>query len=125
MNIIKVKDYDSMQAITVSLAKNGYLVTADSVTDEHYKEHWEIKYCEFSEMNKIPVNNGSDFDGDYLGSIEINNKDNTKGVKCEVLPNEKPLVETEKEIHNDYELVPRERDSLDLSIPINPLHDIE
>ena len=57
--------------------------------------------------------------------MEINNKDNTKGVKCEVLPNEKPLVETEKEIHNDYELVPRERDSLDLSIPINPLHGIE
>lgn len=98
MNIIKVKDYDSMQAITVSLAKNGYLVTADSVTDEHYKEHWEIKYCDLSEITE-KLNNGSDgdFDGDYLGSMEINNKKSTKDVKCEILPDEKPLVENEKD----------------------------
>lgn len=93
MNIIKVKDFDSMQAITVGLARNGYMVTADSVTDENYKEHWEIKYCEFSEMNKIPVNNGSDWDGDHISSMEIRNKANTKGVKCEVLSDEKPSVE--------------------------------
>ena len=55
MNIIKVKDFDSMQAITVGLARNGYMVTADSVTDENYKEHWEIKYCEFSEYQLIMV----------------------------------------------------------------------
>ena len=99
MNIIKVKDYDSMQDITVSLAKNGYLVTADSVTDEHYKEHWEIKYCELSEITEKP--NNDDFDGDYLGSMEIHNKDNTKGVKCKILPDEKPLVENEKELFDD------------------------
>ena len=99
MNIIKVKDYDSMQAITVSLAKNGYLVTADSVTDEHYTDHWEIKYCEFSEITEKSNNNDNfdDFDGDYLGSMEIHNKDNTKGVKSEIVPDEKPLVENEKE----------------------------
>ena len=55
MNTIKVKDFDSMQNITVSLARNGYLVTADSVTDENYKEHWEIKYCEFSEIKEKPI----------------------------------------------------------------------
>ena len=54
MNTIKVKDFDSMQSITVSLARNGYLVTAESVTDENYKNHWEIKYCEFSEIKEIP-----------------------------------------------------------------------
>lgn len=54
MNIIKVKDFDSMQSITVGLARNGYMVTANSVTDENYKEHWEIKYCEFSEIKEIP-----------------------------------------------------------------------
>ena len=42
---------------------------------------------------KIPVNNGSDFDSDYLGSMEIHNKANTKGVKCKILPDEKPSVE--------------------------------
>ena len=52
MNIIKVKDFDSMQSITVSLARNGYLVTADCITDENYKDHWEIKYCEFSEIKE-------------------------------------------------------------------------
>ena len=52
MNIIKVKDFDSMQSITVSLARNGYMVTVDSVTDENYKEHWEIKYYEFSEIKE-------------------------------------------------------------------------
>jgi len=98
MNIIKVKDFDSMQAITVGLARNGYMVTADSVTDENYKEHWEIKYCEFSEMNKIPVNNGSDWDGDHISSMEIHNKANTKGVKCKILPDEKPLEE-----NNDFD----------------------
>ena len=95
MNTIKVKDFDSMQAITVGLARNGYMVTAVSVTDENYKEYWEIKYCKFSEINKIPVNTSSDWDGDYLGSIEIHNKDNTKGVKCKILPDEKPLVEND------------------------------
>lgn len=104
MNIIKVKDFDSMQAITVGLARNGYMVTADSVTDEHYKEHWEIKYCEFSEMNKIPINNGSDWDGDCI-SMEIHNKDNTKGVKCEILPDEKPSVENVNENDPDFKPV--------------------
>ena len=52
MNTIKVKDFDSMQSITVSLARNGYMVTVDSVTDENYKEHWEIKYYEFSEIKE-------------------------------------------------------------------------
>ena len=33
MNIINVNDYDSMQAITISLAKNGYFVTSENVTD--------------------------------------------------------------------------------------------
>ena len=117
MNIIKVKDFDSMQAITVGLARNGYMVTADSVTDEHYKEHWEIKYCEFSEMNKIPINNGSDWDGDYLGSIEIHNKKCTKGVKCEVLPDEKPSEENEAELVQPYGLVPRHKDP---DIPVIP-----
>jgi hypothetical protein len=142
MNTIKVKDFDSMQAITVSLARNGYLVTADSVTDENYKDHWEIKYCEFSEMNKIPVNNGSDWDGDRISSMEIHNKDNTKGVKCEVLPDEKPLEENDndppfkpiqfdekgmiiknnkKEIHNDYGLVPRNKVP---DIPVIPNQDV-
>lgn len=137
MNIIKVKDFDSMQAITVGLARNGYMVTADSVTDENYKEHWEIKYCEFSEMYKIPVNNGSDWDGDYLGSMEIHNKDNTKGVKCKILPDEKPvtpddeetgddtdstndekpLVENETELVQPYGLVPRHKDP---DVPVIP-----
>lgn len=54
MNIIKVKDFDSMQSITVSLARNGYLVTANSITDENYKDYWEIKYCEFSEIKEKP-----------------------------------------------------------------------
>ena len=118
MNIIKVKDFDSMQSITVSLARNGYLVTANSVTDENYKDYWEIKYCEFSEINRIPVNNGSDWDGDYLGSMEIHNKANTKGVKCEILPDEKPSEENEKEEIelNPYVLVPRDKDT---DIPIN------
>lgn len=117
MNIIKVKDFDSMQAITVGLARNGYMVTADSVTDENYKEHWEIKYCEFSEMNKIPVNNGSDWDGDHISSMEIHNKDNTKGVKCEILPDEKPSVENEAELVQPYGLVQRHKDP---DIPVIP-----
>lgn len=146
MNIIKVKDFDSMQAITVGLARNGYMVTADSVTDENYKEHWEIKYCEFSEMNKIPVNNGSDWDGDHISSMEIHNKANTKGVKCKILPDEKlseenndndsdfkpisfdekgniiksdekPLVDNEAELVQPYGLVPRHKDP---DIPVIP-----
>ena len=111
MNIIKVKDFDSMQAITVGLARNGYMVTADSVTDENYKDHWEIKYCEFSEINKIPVNNGGDWDGDYLGSIEIHNKDNTKGVKCEVLPDEKPVTPDDEETGDDTDSTNDEKPS--------------
>jgi hypothetical protein len=96
MNIIKVKDYDSMQAITVSLAKNGYLVTADSVADEHYKEHWEIKYCEFSEITEKSINNNfNDFDGDYLGSMEIHNEENTKGVKCKILQDNEVITPEE------------------------------
>jgi hypothetical protein len=120
MNIIKVKDFDSMQAITVGLARNGYMVTADSVTDENYKEHWEIKYCEFSEMNKIPVNNGSDWDGDYISSMEIHNKDNTKGVKCKILPDEKPVTSVDEETgdntdstNDEKPLVENERDIVD------------
>lgn len=120
MNIIKVKDFDSMQAITVGLARNGYMVTADSVTDENYKDHWEIKYCEFSEMNKIPVNNGSDWDGDHISSMEIHNKANIKGVKCEVLSDEKPVTPDDEETGDDTDstndekpLVENERDVID------------
>lgn len=134
MNIIKVKDYDSMQAITVSLAKNGYLVTADSVTDEHYKEHWEIKYCELSEITEKPNNNDnySDFDGDYLGSMEINNKDNTKGVKCKILSDEKPSVGNDIEVINPHGSLPKhidpesepvifDLDKNDVILDVNPL----
>ena len=102
MNTIKVKDFDSMQAITVSLARNGYLVTADSVSDENYKDHWEIKYCEFSEIKEKPVNNSSNCCDEYWGlswgSTEIHNKDNTKGVKCEILPDEKPSVDNDNNL---------------------------
>ena len=112
MNIIKVKDFDSMQSITVSLARNGYLVTANSITDENYKDYWEIKYCEFSEIKEKPIVK----DHDYISSMEIHN--NTKEVKCENLPDEKPLVENEKEKidPNPYGLVPRYNDS---AIPNN------
>ena len=112
MNIIKVKDFDSMQSITVSLARNGYLVTANSITDENYKDYWEIKYCEFSEIKEKPIVK----DHDYISSMEIHN--NTKEVKCEILPDEKPLVENEKEKidPNPYGLVPRYNDS---AIPNN------
>lgn len=104
MNTIKVKDFDSMQAITVSLARNGYMVTVDSVSDENYKEHWEIKYCEFSEITEKPVNNGGNCDKDWelsWDSMEIHNEDNTKGVKCEILSDEKPLVENDNNNNND------------------------
>lgn len=105
MNTIKVKDFNSMQSITVSLARNGYLVTADSITDENYKEYWEIKYCEFSEIKEKPIIK----DHEYIDSMEIHNNDNTKGVKCKILPDEKPLVENEKEEidPNPYGLEPR------------------
>ena len=114
MNIIKVKDFDSMQSITVSLARNGYLVTANSITDENYKDYWEIKYCEFSEIKEKPIVK----DHDYISSMEIHN--NTKDVKCESLPDEKPLVENEKEVidPNPYGLVPRDKIP---DIPIIPL----
>ena len=108
MNIIKVKDFDSMQSITVSLARNGYLVTANSVTDENYKDYWEIKYCEFSEIKEKPIVK----DHDCIYSMEIHNNDNTKGVKCKILPDEKPLVENEKRIN-------------DPDIPTIPLRDIQ
>ena len=116
MNTIKVKDFDSMQAITVSLARNGYLVTANSITDENYKDYWEIKYCEFSEIKEKPIVK----DHDYISSMEIHN--NTKDVKCESLPDEKPLVENEKEVidPNPYGLVPRDKAP---DIPIIPLRD--
>ena len=115
MNIIKVKDFDSMQAITVSLARNGYMVTANSVTDENYKEHWEIKYCEFSEIKEKPIVK----DHEYIDSMEIHNNDNTKGVKCEILQDEKPLIENEKEIinTNPYGLMPRDNTPDIKSIP--------
>ena len=118
MNIIKVKDFDSMQSITVSLARNGYLVTADCITDENYKDHWEIKYCEFSEIKEKPIIK----DHEYISSMEIHNNDNTKDAKCEILPDEKPLVENEKEVigPNPYGLVPRDKAS---DIPIIPLRD--
>ena len=114
MNIIKVKDFDSMQSITVSLARNGYLVTAESVTDENYKNHWEIKYCEFSEIKEKPIVK----DHDCIYSMEIHNNDNTKGVKCKILPDEKPSEENEKEEIelNPHVLVPRDKDP---DIPIN------
>lgn len=116
---IKVKDYDSMQNITVGLAKNGYFVTTENVTDENYKDHWEIKYCESSEINKIPVNTGSEWDGDYLGSMEIHSKKSTKGVKCKKIPDEKPLVENEKDKidPNPYELIPRDKTPNTTPIP--------
>ena len=115
MNTIKVKDFDSMQAITVSLARNGYMVTANSVTDENYKEHWEIKYCEFSEIKEKPIVK----DHEYIDSMEIHNNDNTKGVKCEILQDEKPLIENEKEIinTNPYGLMPRDNTPDIKSIP--------
>ena len=118
MNIIKVKDFDSMQSITVSLARNGYLVTANSITDENYKDYWEIKYCEFSEIKEKPIVK----DHDYISSMEIHNNDNTKDAKCEILPDEKPLVENEKEVidPNPYGLVPRDKIP---NIPIIPLRD--
>ena len=116
MNIIKVKDFDSMQSITVSLARNGYLVTANSITDENYKDYWEIKYCEFSEIKEKPIVK----DHDYINFEEIHN--NTKDVKCESLPDEKPLVENEKEVidPNPYGLVPRDKVP---DIPTIPLRD--
>ena len=116
MNIIKVKDFDSMQSITVSLARNGYLVTANSITDENYKDYWEIKYCEFSEIKEKPIVK----DHDYINFEEIHN--NTKDVKCESLPDEKPLVENEKEVidPNPYGLVPRDKAP---DIPTIPLRD--
>ena len=115
MNTIKVKDFDSMQAITVSLARNGYMVTADCITDENYKEHWEIKYCEFSEIKEKQIVK----DHDYISSMEIHNNDNTKGVKCEILPDEKPSVVNEKEIinTNPYGLMPRDNTPDIKSIP--------
>ena len=85
MNTIKVKDFDSMQSITVSLARNGYMVTADSITDENYKEHWEIKYCEFSEIKEKPIVK----DHEYIDSMEIHNNDDTKEVKRKLLPDVK------------------------------------
>ena len=123
MNIIKVKDFDSMQSITVSLARNGYLVTANSITDENYKDYWEIKYCEFSEIKEKSVNSGSDLYRDQI-SMEIHNNDNIKDAKCEILPDEKPLVENEKEEidPNPYGLVPRDKDP---DIPIIPIRDIQ
>ena len=105
MNIIKVKDFDSMQSITVSLARNGYLVTADCITDENYKDHWEIKYCEFSEIKEKPIVK----DHEYISSMEIHNNNCTKGVNCKILPDEKPLVENEEIDSNPYGLVPRDK----------------
>ena len=115
MNIIKVKDFDSIQSITVSLARNGYLVTANSITDENYKDYWEIKYCEFSEIKEKPIVK----DHDYSSFTEIHNNDNTKDVKCEILPDEKPLVENEKEVidPNPYGLMPRDNTPDIKSIP--------
>ena len=117
MNIIKVKDFDSMQSITVSLARNGYLVTAESVTDENYKNHWEIKYCEFSEINKISDvpqilhQDASDVITDESMTVitSVSGNHNTKDVKCEILSDEKPLVENKKEEIdlNSYGLLPR------------------
>ena len=105
MNIIKVKDFDSMQSITVGLARNGYLVTANSITDENYKDYWEIKYCEFSEIKEKPIVK----DHEYISSMEIHNNNCTKGVNCKILPDEKPLEENEKEVidSNPYGLVQR------------------
>lgn len=120
MNTIKVKDFDSMQSITVSLARNGYLVTANSITDENYKDYWEIKYCEFSEIKEKPIVK----DHDYIDSMEIHN--NTKEVKYENLPDEKPLVENEKEEidPNPYGLVPRDK-APDPDIPTIPIRDMQ
>ena len=123
MNIIKVKDFDSMQSITVSLARNGYLVTADCITDENYKDHWEIKYCEFSEIKEKPIVK----DHEYISSMEIHNNNCTKGVNCKILPDEKPLEENEKEEidTNPYGLVQRHNGPDILKIPnLNTLNNI-
>lgn len=97
MNTIKVKDFDSMQAITVGLARNGYMVTANSITDENYKDYWEIKYCEFSEINKISDvpqilhQDASDVITDESMTVitSVSGNHNTKDVKCENLPDVK------------------------------------
>ena len=107
MNIIKVKDFDSMQSITVSLARNGYLVTANSVTDENYKDHWEIKYCEFSEIKEKPIVK----DHEYIDSMEIHNKDDNDNDPAfkPVLFNEKGnIIKNEKVDPNPYGLMPRD-----------------
>ena len=114
MNTIKVKDFDSMQAITVSLARNGYMVTVDSVSDENYKEHWEIKYCEFSEIKEKINDDYYDLDGDCLNVVKIRNNDNTKRLKGEALQNEKEIIDP-----NPYGLMPR-----DNTPAINPHRDV-
>lgn len=121
MNTIKVKDYDSMQNITVGLAKNGYFVTTENVSDENYKSHWEIKYCESSEIKEKQIVK----DHDYSYSMEIHNNDNTKGVKCKIISDEKPLVENEKEVinSNPYGLIPRDNTPDIQSIPQQDVSD--
>ena len=97
MNIIKVKDFDSMQSITVSLARNGYLVTANSITDENYKDYWEIKYCEFSEIKEISDapqilhQDVSDVITDESMTVitSVSGNYNTKDVERDILPNVK------------------------------------
>ena len=109
MNIIKVKDFNSMQAITVGLARNGYFVTADSVTDENYKDHWEIKYCEISKIKEhdekvSKVLTPEEEQLNYIHELIA------KGPKnFEESEDEKPLVENEKEVldPNPAELTPR------------------
>ena len=94
MNIIKVKDFNSMQAITVGLARNGYFVTADSVTDGNYKDHWEIKYCELSEIEECDEKVRKVFTTE---EYELLNHEHGLIAK-EPKDYEKPLVENEREI---------------------------
>lgn len=52
MNIIIVEDVDSRDGITIGLARNGYYVTTNRVTDEFYKAWYEIKYCSNEEFEE-------------------------------------------------------------------------
>ena len=109
MNIIIVKDFDSMQAITVGLARNSYFVTAESKTDENYKDYWEITYCDKSEIKEHDEKVSKELTPEeerlnYIHELIA------KGPKVlEESDDENPLVENEKDIldPNPYELVPR------------------
>lgn len=80
MNIIKVRDVDSCDSITMGLAKNGYYVTSNYITDENYKSSWEIKYCSnevFEEQIKTNIDNKVEYKLEEE-EIIIPNKDDTE-----------------------------------------------